>query len=181
MSCRSPQEAQLSQSHRTTRNVCIHIRRRVGTEVTIQLVDYCNSVLAALPQSTIEPLQRVQNTAARLIFNLGKREHVSPYASSSCTGYQFVTELPVPTSFALSCTTSTSESLRVIWPISYSLLPPEWRAPACALSLRQTATPHLGCSRSSESGLFPSQAQRYGTLSLPNYAPSLTLTFLKTS
>ena len=26
----------------------------------------------------IEPLQRVQNTAARLIFNLGKLEHVSP-------------------------------------------------------------------------------------------------------
>jgi len=41
-------------------------------------LDYCNSVLAALPQSTIDPLQRVQNTAARLIFNLGKREHVSP-------------------------------------------------------------------------------------------------------
>jgi len=64
------------------------IRRRVGTEVTTQLVlavalvtsrlDYCNTVLAALSQSTIEPLQRVQNTAARLIFNLGKREHVSP-------------------------------------------------------------------------------------------------------
>ena len=62
------------------------IRRRVGTEVTTQLVlafatsrlYYCNSVLAALPQSTIEPLQRVQNTAARLIFNLGRCEHVSP-------------------------------------------------------------------------------------------------------
>ena len=41
-------------------------------------LDYCNSVLAALPQSTTEPLQRVQNAAARLIFNLGRREHVSP-------------------------------------------------------------------------------------------------------
>ena len=47
--------------------------------------------------------------------------------------------------------------------------------------LRQTATPHLGCSPSSESGLFPSPAQRHGTLSLPNYAPSLTLAFLRTS
>ena len=54
------------------------IRRRVGTEVTTQLVlavvtyrlDYCNSVLAALPQFTTEPLQRVQNTAAQ--------NHVSP-------------------------------------------------------------------------------------------------------
>jgi len=43
---------------------------------------------------------------------------------------------------------------RVIWPTSCSLLPPEWCAPACALSLRQTVTPHLGCTPSSESGLF---------------------------
>jgi len=51
------------------------IRRRVGTEVTIRLVlavvmsrvDYCNSTLAAgLSQSTLAPLQRVQNAAARL-------------------------------------------------------------------------------------------------------------------
>ena len=61
------------------------IRRRVGTEVTTQLVltlvtswlDYCNSVLAALPQSAIESLQRVQNTATRLIFNLGRCEHAN--------------------------------------------------------------------------------------------------------
>ena len=62
------------------------IRRRVGQDVTTRLVlalvtsrlDYCNSVLANLPQSTIEPLQRVQNAAARLISNLGLREHVTP-------------------------------------------------------------------------------------------------------
>ena len=52
------------------------IRRRVGPQVTTQLVlalatsrlDYCNSVLASLPQSKVEPLQRVQNAAARIIF-----------------------------------------------------------------------------------------------------------------
>ena len=51
------------------------IRRRVGKDVTIRLVlalitprlDYCNSVFAGLPQSTLEPLQRVQNAAARLV------------------------------------------------------------------------------------------------------------------
>jgi len=45
------------------------IRRRVGKDVTIRIVlalitprlDYCNSVLGAMPQSTLEPLQRVQN------------------------------------------------------------------------------------------------------------------------
>ena len=54
------------------------IRRRVGKDVTIRLVlalitprlDYCNSVFAGLPQSTLEPLQRVQNAAARLVFDL---------------------------------------------------------------------------------------------------------------
>ena len=72
------------------------IRRRVGTEATTQLVlavvtsrlDYCNSVLAALPQSTTEPLQRVQNTAARLIFNFGRCQHVSAaLATNSSQNY----------------------------------------------------------------------------------------------
>ena len=62
------------------------IRRRVGQAVTTRLVlamitsrlDYCNSVLAGLPQSTLEPLQKVQNTAARLIFNLSHYDHISP-------------------------------------------------------------------------------------------------------
>ena len=54
------------------------IRRRVGREVTTRLVlvlvmsrlDYCNSLLAELPASTVNILQRVQNAAARLICNL---------------------------------------------------------------------------------------------------------------
>ena len=38
---------------------------------------YCNSLLAGLPQSTLAPLQRVQNAAARLVFELGARDHVT--------------------------------------------------------------------------------------------------------
>jgi len=61
------------------------IRRCVGKEVTIRLVlaldisrlDYCNSLLAGLPQSTLASLQRVQNAAARLVFDLGARDHVT--------------------------------------------------------------------------------------------------------
>jgi len=41
-------------------------------------IDYCNSALAGLPQSTTAPLQRVQNAAARLVFQLGPKEHVTP-------------------------------------------------------------------------------------------------------
>ena len=41
-------------------------------------VDYCNSVLAALPSSTLHLLQQVQNTAARLVFELRHRDHITP-------------------------------------------------------------------------------------------------------
>jgi hypothetical protein len=62
------------------------IRRLVGREVTTQLVtsfilsrlDYCNSLLAGLPSSSIEPLQHVQNAAARLILDLHPRDHITP-------------------------------------------------------------------------------------------------------
>jgi len=62
------------------------VRNLVGQEITTQLVyafvlsrvDYGNSTLAGLPKSTIAPLQRVQNAAARLILNLHMRDHVTP-------------------------------------------------------------------------------------------------------
>ena len=40
-------------------------------------LDYCNSVLAGLPTSTLQPLQRVQNAAARLVFGLSRSDHVT--------------------------------------------------------------------------------------------------------
>jgi len=39
---------------------------------------YCNAALAGLPLATVTPLQRVQDSAARLIFQLNTREHVTP-------------------------------------------------------------------------------------------------------
>jgi len=41
-------------------------------------LDYNNSVLAALPTSTLQPLQSVQNAAARLVFGLSRSDHVTP-------------------------------------------------------------------------------------------------------
>ena len=62
------------------------IRHRVGQAVTTRLVlatimsrlDYCSPVLAGLLQHTLGPLQKVQNSAARLIFNLSRHDHISP-------------------------------------------------------------------------------------------------------
>ena len=62
------------------------VRRILGPKITTSLItafitsrlDYCNSVLAGLPKSTIAPLQRVQNAAACLITGTGRRDHVTP-------------------------------------------------------------------------------------------------------
>jgi len=58
------------------------VRLRFGQEVTQQLIlalimsrlDYCNSVLAGLPTSTLQPLQRIQNAAVQLVFGLSRSD-----------------------------------------------------------------------------------------------------------
>jgi len=91
------------------------VRRRVGQEVTQQLVpalimsqlDYCNSVLAGLPTSTLQPLQRVQNAAARLVFRLSRSDHVTPTLIN-------LHWLPVSHICAASSTPSTTVAARRI-------------------------------------------------------------------
>jgi len=48
------------------------------TSLVIFCLDYCNSVLAGLPASTLAPLQWVQNAAARLVLNRDRRSHITP-------------------------------------------------------------------------------------------------------
>jgi hypothetical protein len=72
---------------------CFHLLRRLrqvhrqlGQDFTVRLVvtlilsrlDYCTSLFAGLPASTIAPLPGVQNAAARLVFGRGSRDHITP-------------------------------------------------------------------------------------------------------
>ena len=62
------------------------IRKFLSQEATCTIIhafitsqiDYCNSLMNGLPENLINKLQRVQNTAARLVFNLRKYDRITP-------------------------------------------------------------------------------------------------------
>ncbi|KAK7095586.1 hypothetical protein V1264_006971 [Littorina saxatilis] len=66
------------------------IRRYLTHDACVKLVvslifsrlDYCNSLLAGLPASSIHGLQRVQNAAARLTLRKTKGDHITPLLRS---------------------------------------------------------------------------------------------------
>ena len=74
------------------RTACMHlynlrrIRKYLSREATETLVhslifshiDYCNALLHGIPKYQLEKLQRIQNMAAKLIFQQPKFSHVSP-------------------------------------------------------------------------------------------------------
>jgi hypothetical protein len=62
------------------------IRKFLTTDATAKLVtstiltriDYCNSLLAGLPSSSISRLQRIQNSSVRLVLRKKKTDHITP-------------------------------------------------------------------------------------------------------
>ena len=66
------------------------IRRYLSTEATAKLatalilsrLDYCNALLSGMSVSSLTCLQRIQNTAARLVLRKKKFDHVSPLLRS---------------------------------------------------------------------------------------------------
>ena len=158
---------------RRIRQIC----RRVGTEGTTQLVlafitprmDYCNSVLAGLPQVTLEPLQRVQNAAMRLILDLNMWDHVS-------LGLRQLHWLPVRwrIQHKLCIPSCTPYTLVDVQPV-FDRLPTVHLVLGCGQQNRRNPF-HRGSKRNSENGLFRSLVRLPGTLFRPNYAkPTIQL------
>ncbi len=55
-----------------------HASQLLVQALVLSRLDYCNALFAGLPASSIKPLQWIQNSAARLIFNEPKKTHVTP-------------------------------------------------------------------------------------------------------
>ena len=51
---------------------------RLVSAFVLSRLDYCNSVLAGLPLDQINRLQRIQNSAARLVLKKKKSDHITP-------------------------------------------------------------------------------------------------------
>ena len=75
--------AQLCNYHNQA--IC-HIRHLLTTQLaqtlacslTLSRLDYCNAVLHGIPSGNIQKLQRVQNSAARIVLQARRRSHAKP-------------------------------------------------------------------------------------------------------
>jgi len=55
----------------------VAVTKRLVSAFILSRLDYCTA-LAGLPQTTLRPLQRALNAAARLVANRGSRDHITP-------------------------------------------------------------------------------------------------------
>ena len=51
--------------------------KTVAVTMVLSRLDYCNAILTGLPETTLQPLTRVLNTAARIVLKLDRRDHIT--------------------------------------------------------------------------------------------------------
>ena len=54
------------------------VAKKLVISLVLSKLDYCNVLLAGLPDTLLNKLQRVQNCAAKIIFRKRKYDHVTP-------------------------------------------------------------------------------------------------------
>ena len=54
----------------------------------MSLLDYCKALLSGLPKYQLDRLQKVQNAAARVIFQIVKFDHITPALIDLYIGFQ---------------------------------------------------------------------------------------------
>ncbi|KAI7806131.1 reverse transcriptase, partial [Triplophysa rosa] len=76
----------VSSTTRSCRFILYNIRRirpllseHATQVIVLSRLNYCNALLAGLPACTTRPLQMIQKTGARVVFNEPKRAHVTPF------------------------------------------------------------------------------------------------------
>ena len=59
------------------------------TSYILSQLNYCNCLLMDTPDSVIQPLQKIQNFAARLVLLVPHRHHSTPLLEKKSTGFPF--------------------------------------------------------------------------------------------
>ncbi|KAK7089949.1 hypothetical protein V1264_018157 [Littorina saxatilis] len=147
------------------------IRKYLTTDATAKLVtstilsrlDYCNSLLAGLPSSSISRLQRIQNSSARLVLRKKKRDHITPLLNQ-------LHWLPVPARITYKINTLTYKCLHGLAPAylsdSLSLYVPSRALRSSADSLKLNI-PHTKLKTAGQRSFSFQAPSQWNTLPLP--------------
>ncbi|KAK7103512.1 hypothetical protein V1264_018394 [Littorina saxatilis] len=147
------------------------IRKYLTTDATAKLVtstilsrlDYCNSLLAGLPSSSISRLQRIQNSSARLALRKKKGDHITPLLNQ-------LHWLPVPARITYKINTLTYKCLHGLAPAylsdSLSLYVPSRALRSSADSLKLNI-PHTKLKTAGQRSFSFQAPSQWNTLPLP--------------